>query len=123
MFRTPILILLTIAVSGCAHHDTAALPEGTTSDSVNRGEHLLYAYNCGACHRIPGISEAKGTVGPPLRGFANRDYIAGSLVNTPENLVRWIKDPQQIESGTAMPKLGVTDEQAHDMGAYLYTLR
>jgi cytochrome c1 len=72
---------------------------------------------------IPGIAEAQGTAGPPLAGFANRTYISGSLINTPTNLAQWIKDPKQIEAGTAMPKLGVTDRQALDIAAYLYTLR
>jgi cytochrome c1 len=35
----------------------------------------------------------------------------------------WIEDPVAIEPGTAMPNLGVTGNQAHDMAAYLYTLR
>ena len=39
---------------------------------VERGENLLYSYNCGSCHAIPGIAEANGTVGPPLDGFGNR---------------------------------------------------
>jgi cytochrome c len=72
---------------------------------------------------IPGVAEAKGTVGPPLLEFGNRLYISGSLQNSPENLFRWIREPQQVEAGTAMPNLGVTKEQAMDIAAYLYTLR
>ena len=55
--------------------------------------------------------------------FARRAYIAGQLPNDPENLVRWIQDPQGVEPGTAMPNLGVTAAVARDMAAYLYTLR
>jgi len=44
-------------------------------------------------------------------------------VNTPANLFRWIRTPQQVEAGTAMPNLGVTEEQARDIASYLYTLR
>ena len=69
------------------------------------------------------MAEAKGTAGPPLRGFANRNYIAGSLVNSPENLFRWIREPQQVEAGTAMPNLGVTTGEARDIAAYLYSLQ
>jgi hypothetical protein len=61
-------------------------------------------------------------VGPPLTSFANRSYIAGQLVNSPDNLIRWIMDPQGVEPGTAMPDLGVIPEVARDMAAYLYTL-
>jgi hypothetical protein len=52
-----------------------------------------------------------------------RTIIAGELPNTPANLKAWIMNPVEIEPGTAMPNLGVTDGQAHDIAAYLYTLR
>jgi cytochrome c1 len=55
--------------------------------------------------------------------FAERTFIAGEVPNTPENLVHWIKSPQSIEPGTAMPTLGLSDQQARDVAAYLYTLR
>jgi len=96
--------------------------EDPARTSAERGESLLYSYNCGSCHSIPGVAEANGTLAAPLRGFANQTYISGLLANTPENLVRWIVDPKQVDADTAMPKLGVTDEQALDMVAYLYTL-
>jgi cytochrome c len=62
-------------------------------------------------------------VGPPLTMFAQRAYIAGQLPNEPDNLIRWIQDPQTVEPGTAMPDLGVDTSTARDMAAYLYTLR
>jgi cytochrome c1 len=55
--------------------------------------------------------------------FARRAYIAGQLANQPDNLIRWLQDPQAVEPGTAMPKLGVVPQVARDMAAYLYTLR
>lgn len=87
-----------------------------------RGKRLLDAYGCGACHVIPGLKEARGHVGPPLTRFAERHYIAGAVVNTPEELVAWIVNPQAIEPGTVMPTLGVTAGEALDMAAYLFTL-
>ena len=87
------------------------------------GEHLIYAYGCGSCHVIPGVAEANGTVGPPLQGFGSRIYIAGLFVNTPENLFHWVSKPHEVDPGTAMPDLGVTERQARDIAAYLYTLR
>ncbi|HEX6939388.1 MAG TPA: c-type cytochrome [Longimicrobiales bacterium] len=87
-----------------------------------RGKRLLGAYGCGACHVIPGIRQARGQAGPPLTRFAERHYIAGTLVNTPEALVAWIVNPQAIEPGTVMPTLGVTADEALDMAAYLFTL-
>jgi cytochrome c1 len=49
--------------------------------------------------------------------------VAGEVPNTPRFMVRWIENPQAIEPGTAMPNLGVSDAQARDIAAYLYTLR
>jgi cytochrome c1 len=72
---------------------------------------------------IPGIHGANGLVGPPLTNFAQRAYIAGEVANTADFLVRWIEVPQAIEPGTAMPNLGITEGQARNIAAYLYTLR
>ncbi len=41
------------------------------------------------------------------------------LPNTPENLVRWIQQPEQIRPGTAMPNLGISEDDARDIAAYL----
>jgi cytochrome c2 len=45
------------------------------------------------------------------------------LRNTPTNLATWIQHPQQIVPGNAMPDMGITQPQAQDIAAYLYTLR
>ncbi|HSM54632.1 MAG TPA: cytochrome c3 family protein [Candidatus Sulfomarinibacteraceae bacterium] len=86
------------------------------------GAEALDRYGCGSCHTIPGIKGADALVGAPLTAWSERHYIAGSLPNTPSNLVRWIMDPQEIEPGTLMPDLGVTEADARHMAAYLYTL-
>ena len=52
--------------------------------------------------------EANGPVGPPLTGIANRIYIAGVLPNNPDNMIRWIQHPKQVDDKTAMPELNVT---------------
>lgn len=109
------VILISIS-GGCA-------PQSVTAGNSANGRRLLYSYGCGSCHTIPGVGEADGTIGPPLSGFGNRLYIAGVLENTPNNLFRWIAQPQEVQPGNAMPDLGVTQQQARDMAAYLYTLR
>lgn len=113
---------LVLALSGCARPAGSAA-EQLTGGNAHTGQHLIYAYGCGSCHVIPGIAEANGAAGPPLDGFGSRVYIAGSLTNEPNHLVTWIVDPQRIVPGNAMPALGVTEAQARDMAAYLYTLR
>lgn len=62
-------------------------------------------------------------VGPPLNHFARRTIVAGLLPNTPANLVRWIRYPQQVVPGNAMPDAGLDEQQARDVAAYLYSLR
>ncbi len=94
-----------------------------TGGNAHVGRHLVYSYGCGSCHVIPGIAEANGVVGPTLQGFASRVYIAGSLTNEPENLFLWVTKPQRVIPGNAMPDLGVTEPQSHDIAAYLYTLQ
>ena len=88
-----------------------------------RGVLVIETYGCGSCHTIPGVRNANGLVGPPLLWWSRRSFIAGELPNTPENLVRWIRSPQSVEARTAMPTLGLSDQQARDAAAYLYTLR
>ncbi|HLZ42165.1 MAG TPA: c-type cytochrome [Candidatus Sulfotelmatobacter sp.] len=101
---------------------TAAYTVETGGDAL-RGAAVIDQYRCGACHYIPGIHDARGMVGPPLMFFAQRTFIAGEVPNSPENLVRWIRSPKSIEPGTAMPDLGLSDQEARDVAAYLYTLR
>ena len=109
--------LLLLLVAGCSGTTDNPVPGGDAA----RGEVLLFAFGCGACHIIPGVVGASGTIGPPLDGFGRRVYIAGKLPNRPENLLRWIQDPQGVEPGTAMPNLLVSDDEARHMAAYLYT--
>lgn len=90
---------------------------------VTRGWQLVQEYGCISCHTIPGVPGANATVGPPLNQWVERHYIAGQVANTPENLILFLQHPEQIAPGTVMPNMGVTDQDARDMGAYLYTLQ
>ena len=90
---------------------------------TEHGRTAITKYRCGSCHNIPGIGGAAGTVGPPLDHIAQRVYIAGVLSNEPDNMIRWIENPQAIDPKTAMPYEHVTPRDARDIAAYLYTLR
>ena len=100
-------------------HDARLLTGGDPA----RGAAAIRAYGCAGCHTIPGIVGADGQIGPPLAGIANRMYVGGVVTNTPDNMIRWIVDPKAIDSKTAMPSVGLTQDQARDVAAYLYTLR
>jgi cytochrome c2 len=82
----------------------------------------LIAAQCSACHTVPGVSGAVGNVGPSLKGIARQQIIAGKLANNPSNMIRWLMHPQQIVPGNAMPEMGLTQDQARKIAAYLYTL-
>ena len=86
-----------------------------------RGEAMFIQYGCGSCHALKNVRNATGMVGPPLDGVALRVIIGGHLSNTPENMERWIRDPQHVSPGTAMPDLDVGDGDARDITAFLYT--
>jgi cytochrome c len=117
-----ISVLLIACAIGCQQHF-----EHTTNlsdvPSPDRGKDAIAHYGCASCHTIPGIRNANGLVGPSLDRIASRTYIAGVLQNTHANMLRWIKDPPKIDDKTAMPNLRVSDPDARDIAAFLYTLR
>jgi len=106
-------------VTGCRAAEGSVI----AGASVERGRQSIAGFGCGSCHEIAGVRGAHGKVGPPLTGVASRSIIAGELANTPENMVRWIRDPTAVEPNVAMPNLQVSEATARDMVAYLYTLR
>ncbi len=124
------LVLLGLGMAGAIGFDFVTRgvqrfpvnPQWPMGDAdANRGKALLTSYGCGACHVIPGIRQATGRVGPKLEDLVHQMYIAGMLRNTPDDLMTWIQHPQEINPLTAMPTLGVTEEDARDMVAYLYS--
>jgi mono/diheme cytochrome c family protein len=90
--------------------------------SAQRGRDAMHQYACSACHDVPGLTGPRTRVGPRLEGFASRALVAGKLPRTTDNIVRWLRHTQQVKPGTAMPELGVTEQDARDMAAYLETL-
>ena len=97
--------------------------ETLTGGNVERGRSAIGKYGCAACHTIPGIEGATATVGPPLNNIAVRGFLGGHLPNTPGNMMKWIQHPQAVDPKNVMPDLGITDQDARDVAAYLYTLR
>lgn len=87
-----------------------------------RGATLIKQYGCGGCHAVPGVGGATGRVGPRLGGIGQQVYIGGVLANTADNMILWIRDPQSVSPNTAMPDLGVSEQDARDIAAYLYSL-
>jgi cytochrome c len=92
------------------------------SASAERGRLLIERRQCGACHRIPGVAHAVGTRAPSLAHFGRRSYIAGTLPNDAPTLARWIVAPHSLRPDAAMPTLGVREDEARAMAAYLLGL-
>jgi len=106
----------------CGRETVPAVAAATDPD-IARGRMALHQHACSACHKIPGVTGSQVHVGPALDGIGSRRLIAGTLANTPQDMVRWIMHTQQVKPGTAMPQLGVGEREAREMAAYLATLR
>ena len=94
-----------------------------TEPLASEGATAFLSTGCIACHRIAG-TPAQSPVGPDLTHVGSRMHLAsGILKNTPENMARWIRDPQSVKPGAKMVKLPVTDEQVKAIVAYLQGLK
>ena len=110
-------------VDGCGFTQAQRDARPQRGPDLERGRMALSQYACTACHTIPGTTGSAPQVGPPLAGLARRTLIAGKLANTPDNMVRWLREPRAVDPLTAMPDLEVTEADARDIAAYLATLR
>ena len=119
-----ILVIALIGVIWEYAHERSQMREhavAVTGGDPVRGEAMFIQYGCGSCHALRNVRTATGAVGPPLDGIATRVIVAGHLANTPQNMQRWIRDPQHVSPGTAMPDLNVSGRDAQDITAFLYT--
>ena len=121
------IIAFSLAVGmtcGCVGGRTLEKPAvPSTGGDALLGSQIMVQEKCGSCHTIPGIRGANGVFGPPLTSFGRRSFIAGNFPNDPDDLVHWIMSPTSMKPKTAMPDLGLSEQQARDVGAYLYTLQ
>jgi cytochrome c2 len=85
---------------------------------------LVARYGCNVCHAVPGIDGMQGTLGPALTGLAQRPTISnGTVPTSPENVRRFIVSPGSLNPATRMPPSGMSEADAADVTAYLWTLR
>lgn len=117
--RTVAIAALTLV---CACADKTAAPRPIAGADPERGLAVMEQAGCGACHDVPGLDWPRGTVGGPLAGFGSRTLIAGRFPNQPDILVTWLRDAPSLSPTTGMPPMPITDAQARDVAAYLYTL-
>jgi cytochrome c oxidase subunit II len=90
--------------------------------STGNGQTVFLRNACINCHTIAG-TVAAGRFGPDLTHVASRDTIAsGAIQNTPENLRKWIDNPDQMKPGCLMPAMHLNDHDLDAVTAYLTTL-
>ncbi|MDQ3811243.1 MAG: c-type cytochrome [Chloroflexota bacterium] len=125
-------------VSEVVHHHveqgTAQLPKQPEVEQLpfyqalapqeQQGVKVILQRGCGSCHVVPNIPGATGVIGPNLSGVKDRKQIAGGVVpnNSTADLAAWIADPPALKPGTAMPKLGLSPDEAAAAAAALYAL-
>jgi cytochrome c1 len=115
-----VAVALAFVVAGC-EAETPSRAHGT--GDPDKGRTVIAQAGCGTCHEIPGVSGASGIVGPSLRRFAGRTLIGGVHVNEPQVLVSWLRDAPELSPETGMPQMPISEQEARDAAAYLYTLR
>jgi cytochrome c2 len=123
LFNIGCVLIATFA--GCSNlgrQELRQVSQITDGGDAKAGRRAIRKYGCPACHTISGVSGARGLVGPPLDGIADRSYIAGELPNTPANLMHWIQHPHEVEPHTVMPEMNITEDDSRDIAAYLYLL-
>jgi cytochrome c oxidase subunit II len=87
------------------------------------GEKLFLSLSCVNCHAVAG-TPAAGTFGPDLSHVMSRETLgAGVMPNTPDNLRRWIRDPQTMKPGNLMPNMQLSDRELDRVHSYLSALK
>lgn len=120
MRRVSAMLLCAVLASACGSQQHPSRVEGGDPE---RGRLLTQQYQCAACHFIPEVQGTNGDAGPSLQYMGRLSYIAGSIPNQPENMVRFLQNPPAVKPGTLMPALGISEQEARHMAAFMYTLK
>jgi cytochrome c len=122
MTRIRLLPLVFLALA-CAREPAAPAHTPAPAGDAAKGKDAILRYGCTSCHVIPGIEGPRGMVGPPLDHWTTRKVLGKSTPNTHANVVQWIRSPQSMDPENTMPNLDVSEGDAHDIAAYLETLK
>ena len=86
------------------------------------GQTVFMHNACINCHTIAG-TVATGRFGPDLTHVASRDTISsGTIQNTPENMRKWLADPNSMKPGSLMPAMHLNDHDLDVITVYLTQL-
>jgi cytochrome c2 len=115
-----LLVTLLLLTAACKREVSTTTP--LPGDPL-RGKQIIAQYGCTSCHVIPGVDGPRGEVGPSLEHVAIRPLLAAKLPNNPQNMMQYLQNPQLPDPQNVMPNLGIKPDEAHDIAAYLYTLK
>jgi cytochrome c oxidase subunit 2 len=97
-------------------------PAPDNADAIH-GSKLFQQLTCANCHAVTGTGTSPN-IGPNLTHVASRQTLgAGALNNTPDDLAKWLQNPEQFKPGSHMPNLQLKPDQIHFLTAYLETLQ
>ena len=97
-------------------------PPPPDNEPAVAGRQLFMTLTCSQCHAIAG-TEATARFAPDLTHLASRGELGSGVIdNTPENLRKWLKNPQALKPGCKMPNFKLSDGQLDQLTAYLETL-
>ncbi|MFS0710241.1 c-type cytochrome [Brevundimonas sp. 3P9-tot-E] len=109
-----------LGLAACA--DKAGAPRDLAGADAVEGLRLIRTQGCGACHVIPGVAWPEGRTGGSLAGVGARPMIAGRLPNQPAVMAAFVRDAPSLLPDTGMPPMPLSEAEARDIAAYLYTL-
>jgi cytochrome c oxidase subunit II len=99
---------------------------GNTSGNQNEAKYGQFVFEhqaCINCHTVSG-TVASGRYGPDLTHLMSRETLAaGAAENNPQNLEKWIADPDNFKPGSLMPAMHLSDRDNAAIAAYLETLK
>ncbi len=97
--------------------------QGVHDSLFNKGKKLFTIKTCTSCHAIS-PSNSEPNVGPNLANFASRKYFLSNVKeNTTENLKAWLRNPQEVKTGSNMPNFALSTEEINALTHYLQNLK
>ena len=106
-----------------AHENEGAAKAPDDASQLKEGQAVFLKQSCINCHRVRGVAD-QGTYAPDLTHLMGRETLASGMIsNTPENLRKWVDNPQQFKRGCLMPAFGLSDRDAGLVVRYLESLK
>ncbi|RZJ00705.1 MAG: c-type cytochrome [Brevundimonas sp.] len=118
-----VLTIACASAGSAACSDKSGLPRTLAGADPVNGLQVIERVGCASCHAVPGVRWPVGATAVSLEGFGDSPLISGRLPNQPDTLVQFLRNAPSLDPQTAMPPMPLTETEARDVAAYLYTLR